>query len=781
MKKLRARFIVLISLVIVFSMLIQGFIALSQTKAYLEEEAKNTLELHSHQLEQHLQELDENVAVYEKQAFARYDQSIVNQVNSVISLIEHYHTLYKEGVLSEAEAKKSALDVIRSLRYDKNGYYWVDDMNYTSLVFPVDPTREGSNRKDWEDLTGKKMLQSLMEQVKKNGEGFEQYYFEKLDTKTVGLKRSYVKLYAPWNWVIGTGNYVGDITAEIQQYHRSLQENFKKQIEERSRHGSIAILDTKGSFLYYSKDDSNSNKATLRDAKTKQLITERVLKQKNGFFEYTVVDPITNTPVEKLVYVKHEPRKERYIFISRNKNSVYKSVRFISEYLYKDFILWTLTLLIVTLYFIILRKKAATRDYLTNLYNREKIKELLDRKILQKEKGKLYGDIFFLIFDVNAFSYINNRYGTYFGDLVLQRISELLMKFHDKAYIARTKGDDFFILLKETNWNKANETAQNLFDSLNDQTFEINGVSIKIKINAIFTKWTRVMEDAGNIMSLLEKNILLLEDNMVEKKLHIFEDLDRLVAVKENKTEDINTLLEILENDRIVPFFQPIYNIQDNHIEKYEVLMRIKTETGYEPPSQYILAAERNNLIQQLDQVVIHKALQYKKEINSDMHLSINISGKEMEEAFLDKIWNWVNVYHINPKEITLELTETSAIKNIEEVSLLISKFKQKGFCFALDDFGTGFSGIQYLRDLPVDFVKIDGSFIKNIDQDQKNYYLVKSLTSMAKAFDTKVVAEFVENKNIFNLLKDIEIEYAQGYFIGKPCPDFLHDGGAVL
>jgi EAL domain-containing protein (putative c-di-GMP-specific phosphodiesterase class I) len=227
-----------------------------------------------------------------------------------------------------------------------------------------------------------------------------------------------------------------------------------------------------------------------------------------------------------------------------------------------------------------------------------------------------------------------------------------------------------------------------------------------------------------------------------------------------------------MEEDRILPFFQPIYNIKENKIEKYEVLMRIKDGDDYLSPFPYIKVAEENNVIEKLDLIVIEKALKYKCKVDSKdkIKLSINVSGRDLNDSnFLPKVVLLADEYEIKYQNLIFEITETQNIKNMDRLVHTIHAFKKLGFKFSIDDFGTGFSSMQYLKRIPADYLKIDGSFIRDLNENEKNLYLVKSIVSMAKAFEMTAIAEFVENEKILKVLKEIGIDYGQGYHIGKP------------
>ncbi|SHI00776.1 EAL domain-containing protein [Clostridium grantii] len=237
-------------------------------------------------------------------------------------------------------------------------------------------------------------------------------------------------------------------------------------------------------------------------------------------------------------------------------------------------------------------------------------------------------------------------------------------------------------------------------------------------------------------------------------------------------------LKEAIKEDKLVPFFQPLIDNRTKEIIKYEVLMRIKEGDDYLSPYPFILIAEKNNIIDELDLIILEKALLYKNKIDKTDKLifSFNLSAKVTNNAdYLYKANSIIDKYGIKHENIIFEITETENIENLNEFISIIEEFKSKNYKFSIDDFGVGFSSIEYLKKVPADYLKIDGSFIKDINEKEENLYLVNSIVNMAKAFNIETVAEFVENKEILRIVESLGVDYAQGYYISKPCDKILH------
>lgn len=232
-------------------------------------------------------------------------------------------------------------------------------------------------------------------------------------------------------------------------------------------------------------------------------------------------------------------------------------------------------------------------------------------------------------------------------------------------------------------------------------------------------------------------------------------------------------LMDIIDNDRIVAFYQPIYNIDDNVIEKHEVLMRVNENGSYLPPFDIIKMAEREGLIQEIDKKVIKQAFNlhksYRDRLGRIIQMNINISGKEVEREFLDYIYETAEKYGVKPENVTFELTETSALENLDKGIMYLNELRQKGFKIAIDDFGTGYAHVELLSKIEVDYLKIDGIFIKDAVKDPKMKKILRALVYIGKTYNTKLVGEYVEDESILELLRELEVNYGQGYYFGKP------------
>jgi diguanylate cyclase (GGDEF)-like protein len=427
---------------------------------------------------------------------------------------------------------------------------------------------------------------------------------------------------------------------------------------------------------------------------------------------------------------------------------------------------WGLIIFILLSIFIyIIFTNIYNKDDLTDSYNKNKLLEVL-KKQSNKEQIILFMDIY-------NFSSINGIYGSIFGNKVIKKLTDIINEnLGCDGILVHSKADDFLFLFNSKDWEDSLSKSKELNKLVTNLEMTIDDLTININVFLGLTKIDSLEIKDWNTSILLVEDIFNKLKKTTEVGLLVFEDFKELLEIKEKKDTKKEELIKAMEEDRIIPFFQPIYDIKENIIEKYEVLMRIKSGDNYLSPFPYIKIAEENNLISKLDLLVIEKAMEYKNNWDKEdkIKFSVNVSGKDLNDSeFLPKIVNLADEYKIKYQNIVFEITETQNIDNIDSLVKTIYPFKKLGFTFSIDDFGTGFSSMQYLKQIPANYLKIDGSFIKDINENEESLYIVKSIVHMAKAFKMKTIAEFVENEEILDIIRELNIDYAQGYHIGKP------------
>ncbi len=417
-------------------------------------------------------------------------------------------------------------------------------------------------------------------------------------------------------------------------------------------------------------------------------------------------------------------------------------------------------------------------DKLTHLFNKERFLKELD--LLNKEGLK-----FVLVYlNIDSFKTINEIYGYSFGDTVLVKFGGILRGIfrHEGDMISRFDKDEFFIIARNV-WNE-NIILRRLRENFDSEKIILNNINISLKVNGGIIKSDKRFS-SNELIGISYQLVNKLKEmgrgadskGLRGSSFIGYSGAKKHFSLYNKKIEKKDFILRAIEEDRIIPVFQPILNLKNFNIDRVEALMRIKGKDGkLHHPYEYILIAEEFGLIEHMDLIMIEKSLKILKDLNNEkkrVTMDLNLSGEDITIVdFINKIENIIDKYLIDPKNVIFEITETAAIKNMDIASDFINKFKSKGFEFALDDFGIGFSSLFYMKNLKVDYVKLDGYFVKDIIKSEESFYLLSSLISMAKAFNAKTIAEFVESKEILQKLKRMDVDYAQGFFIGKPLPD---------
>jgi EAL domain-containing protein (putative c-di-GMP-specific phosphodiesterase class I) len=246
------------------------------------------------------------------------------------------------------------------------------------------------------------------------------------------------------------------------------------------------------------------------------------------------------------------------------------------------------------------------------------------------------------------------------------------------------------------------------------------------------------------------------------------EDIHQVLKATEEKTLFLLNVLE--DTDKVIPFFQPISRVSDGTVEMYELLMGIEHEGKILPAAQFIDMAENMGIISQLDYINMEKAFQEIQRTGYQGKLFINLSPKSLIlNEFLRKVRTFAAEYEIAPERIVFEITERETVKNTALLEKFVKELKFEGFKFAIDDFGAGFSTFHYIKLFPVDYIKIEGEFIRNAPKNDVDRAFVKCIISLAKDLQIETIAEMIEDEEILDTVKELGATYGQGYHIQAP------------
>lgn len=419
----------------------------------------------------------------------------------------------------------------------------------------------------------------------------------------------------------------------------------------------------------------------------------------------------------------------------------------------------------------------ASHDMLTGLYNRRKFEEHLQEVLLNVPEEAREHSLCYL--DLDQFKVVNDTCGHAAGDELLQQLPAVFNKvLRSDDIIARLGGDEFGVLLENCDISQAVIIANKIRQQIKEYRFVWEGKTFEIGVSIGIVAIHENNCDMAEIMSAADVACYTAKDTG-RNRVHVYEASDVLVNERRGQMHWTSKITQALEDDRFRLYKQPIVNLHGDRTDHFEVLLRMVDDQGnIIPPGAFIPAAERYKLMFGLDKWVIRKVFSLLVENYPDHAelgdpiISINLSGDSVsDDSLLDYILEQKTKYEISLTHICFEITETAAISNIARAAKLITELKNYGCHFALDDFGSGLSSFTYLKALPVNYVKIDGSFVKDIVHDQIDFAMVQAINQIGKVMGLQTVAERVENAATLQLLKDMDVDYAQGYHTGRPEP----------
>ena len=415
----------------------------------------------------------------------------------------------------------------------------------------------------------------------------------------------------------------------------------------------------------------------------------------------------------------------------------------------------------------------ATRDPLTDLYNQRMFWELLGYEVGRAKRHEQQFAV--LMLDMDNFKTINDSYGHHFGDAFLQAFGKLLHQaVRPGDLLARYGGDEFAVILPEAGESQAHSVAQRIAEMLDSFTMEApSGTKIKATTSIGIAIHPRHGDNP--------RDLFLIADNMMYKAkkagkngIAIASD-DEMADVFKKASDTGLMIINALEEQRIIPYFQPIINTGTGEVIIHELLMRLQVGEEVVSAHEFIVEAEAMGLVHKMDYQLIRKAFAQVKEQGYRGMLFINLSPKALiVSEFMNRMHKLAIDFEIDPSRIVFEITERETVSNLNLLEKFVVDLKSKGFSFAIDDFGSGYSSFHYIKRFPVDYIKIEGEFIRNLLSDAEYFAFTKSIVTLAKELRIETVAEYVEDEAILDAVRKFGIDYAQGYHIGRPGPRLM-------
>jgi diguanylate cyclase (GGDEF)-like protein len=418
----------------------------------------------------------------------------------------------------------------------------------------------------------------------------------------------------------------------------------------------------------------------------------------------------------------------------------------------------------------------AEHDSLTGIGNRRRFDDVLAAQI---DHNRRYGTTSAVVLiDLDDFKVINDTRGHAVGDAVLKRVADVLTdRLRSTDFLARLGGDEYAVIVPSATLAQAQKLAQSLIEDVGDRAIIIDdqGHRVRVRASAGVTTFGGTLDlTAGGVLTDVDvamydakesgRNRVAVADSSGERR-------EQLAT----RQEWADTIRDALDNDRFVLYAQPIVEIATGEVTCHELLLRLVKDGEVRAPGAFLAIAERVGLIGEIDQMVIRQAFTL---VRSELaagrpaHYSINLSGTSITNvAVIDLIERELADGNVPGACFTFEITETAAIHDIDRARDFATRLRDAGCGLALDDFGSGFGSFYYLKHLPFTYLKIDGDFVRRLPTSRHDQHVVKALVDVAHGLGLRTVAEFVEDAEILEQLRGLDVTYAQGYHLGRPMP----------
>lgn len=414
-------------------------------------------------------------------------------------------------------------------------------------------------------------------------------------------------------------------------------------------------------------------------------------------------------------------------------------------------------------------------DKLTGFLNRSAFERKFDSMVTDNDYTRNQHILVYL--NLDQFKLVNDTCGNAVGDVLLRQVSRVIKANVRKSDIlARLGGDEFGILLPYAETSTAANTVNEILTYIHQEGFNWDDREYTITASAALIPFGLASDDYSEKLANLTTARSIAKDNG-GNQYYLIGDDDEKVQEHHSTMGWASGINKGFSEHRFKLYAQPIVPLKQQEKRKhYEILIRYQDEdNSIIRPGEFLVPAERFNLIEKIDRWVVSEVIRWlaaNPQLNDKIQFSINLSGRSIgSTSFHRFLVQLLESEAVDVTSLCFEITETAAVKDVEKSIEFIRIIKNLGAKFSLDDFGSGLSSFTYLKQFPVDYLKIDGVFIKDILHDAQSYDFVRSITEVGHCLGMKVIAEFVESKNMFHTLREAKVDYLQGYTIGKPAP----------
>jgi len=717
--------------------------------------------------------------------------------------------IYEENLdKSEAEVVELIKSALRDIRFNNGrGYFFIYKTSGESILHPILPAMEGSQKIGLQDVRGNYIVKDMGELAKQHGETFYTWWFVKPNNQQREFKKiGFGKLFAPYDWFIGTGEYVVDVESDIQKELIKSISNIRY-----GDSGYAFLYDFQGNVLSHIDEDfKNTNLFEHSDPAISSVggkIIE-IAKNGGGFLSYTnVLTPSAKQTTLKTSYVMGVPEWNWVLGMGFYQSEIEQQLRIREDEISQQNKQQLIELLslssLVTFFFIILSlfltknlskrfaayedkinkdfnelnklklesQYQAMHDALTGLPNRLLLEEQLSQGIaLSKKNEKLLAVIFV---DLDDFKKINDLHGHSIGDGLLKVLGKHFKDvIEDGDSVARFGGDEFIFCFPELDRLLDAENKVKKILSIFKQQFDIDTKSIYSSCSIGVAMYPKDGSDTEDLIS--KADAALYKSKSIQKGQSLFFNSNIDAQVKRDFLIE-SELRTALDNNEISLHYQPQFSVNKQEVVGVEALIRWNSKKlGFVSPAEFIPLAEHTSTINDLGNFVLKQSMLEIKQFNArserPINLSINISPKQLlEPNFVNRVVKTSEETKFSPEYITLEITENTLITDLSVVKPILEELRHQGFKLALDDFGTGYSSLNYLSNLPMNEIKIDRTFIDKFLTNSQSESLVKTIIAIGSFSDLTVVAEGVETQEQFERLAEFKCDFIQGYYFEKP------------
>lgn len=410
----------------------------------------------------------------------------------------------------------------------------------------------------------------------------------------------------------------------------------------------------------------------------------------------------------------------------------------------------------------------ANHDLLTGLLNRNALYELLSDFVTAARKGE-HGVMLFM--DMDHLKIVNDTVGHTAGDRLIEEVASIIRRtLGEHDVLVRFAGDEFIVLLGKCSEAKGIEKAQNLCKTVGEFPFSVSGQQFhpRLSIGVVMIDGKKSGEE---LVSSADAACYAAKRKGGDR-IEVFEEAALHIKQLQNDSEIQNRIKKAIEQHQLSLWYMPVMSVKNSQVVYFEALLRWQEEDGeFQVPAHFFSVAERYRMSDQLDRHIIQCAIQDLMN-HPALKISVNLSGQSLGAPGLSEfVFMALREAKVEPHRIAFEITESAFIENLSAAVQFVSDLQKLGIQFALDDFGRGFSSLSYLKDIPVDLIKIDGAFVRNITTDSLNQAIVQAINLIAHQLKRKTVAEYVSDHATFEKIVALGVDYAQGYYLGSPRP----------